>query len=478
MKKIGIIGAGFTGTLTAVQLIRKSGSPLELSIINERETFNTGVAYNPYSKKHLLNVITARMSAFADQPDHFLDWVMQRKSYADSDRNVVANAFLPRKVYGEYLVAIWKEAVHEAQEKKIDIRVIDAVVVDTEVSETGVELMLDTKESMRIDECILATGNHIPRNPTIPDMGFYSSPRYFRNPWLKESVQSVEKEKPILIVGNGLTMVDSVIGLLEEGFEGEIYAISPNGFNILPHRHGGMKYTHLIDELPAQITLFDLLKLVHKHIRMVRDYGVSAEPIIDSLRPHTQKIWRQLSERDKHQFMSRLRHLWGVARHRIPLHTHDKIQNLRIEGKLHVRAGSLRNFEETANGIKVTYFDRKQAELHTFEVARVINCTGPETDLIRMDTSFLKNCLLKGTLAQDSLKLGINTDLGSFRVKYPDGSLHKNLYTIGSSLKGELWETTAVNELRGQAEKLATILTEKLRPEKNQAIFEEIKRKN
>lgn len=478
MKKIGIIGGGFTGTMTAVQLIRKSTYPVEISIVNERETFNTGIAYNPYSKKHLLNVTTARMSAFADQPDHFLDWVMKQSAFSKSDRNVVANAFLPRKVYGEYLIEIWKEAVAEARDKKIGLRVIDAVVVDTEVNDSQVKLLLDTDESILVDECVLATGNHIPRNPGIQNPDFYSSPRYFRNPWLKESVQHIEKNNPVLIVGNGLTMVDTVIGLLEEGFDGEIYAISPNGFNILPHRHSGMKYGHLIDELPAQVTLFDLLKLVHKHIRLVRDYGVSAEPIIDSIRPHTQKIWRQLSERDKHLFMSRLRHLWGVARHRIPLHTHDKIQNLRIEGKLHVRAGSLRNFEETAHGVKVTYFDRKQAELHTFEVARVINCTGPETDLQRMDASFLKNCLLKGTLAQDSLKLGINTDLDSFRVKYPDGTLHKNLYTLGSSLKGELWETTAVNELRGQTEKLATILTEKLRPEINQAIFEEIKRKD
>jgi len=63
--------------------------------------------------------------------------------------------------------------------------------------------------------------------------------------------------------------------------------------------------------------------------------------------------------------------------------------------------------------------------------------------------------LLKGILTQDKLKLGIKTDTESFQVINAEGNPHTNLFTIGSNLKGELWESTAVNELRGQAEKLA-----------------------
>ena len=40
MKKIGIIGGGFSGTMTAVQLITKTPVPLSISIINEKESFN------------------------------------------------------------------------------------------------------------------------------------------------------------------------------------------------------------------------------------------------------------------------------------------------------------------------------------------------------------------------------------------------------------------------------------------------------
>ncbi|HMC98090.1 MAG TPA: FAD/NAD(P)-binding protein, partial [Flavobacteriales bacterium] len=68
VKHIGIIGGGFTGTMTAVQLIERSNGPLEIVILNDRGTFNKGMAYDPYSKDHLLNVTAAKMSAYPDRP--------------------------------------------------------------------------------------------------------------------------------------------------------------------------------------------------------------------------------------------------------------------------------------------------------------------------------------------------------------------------------------------------------------------------
>jgi uncharacterized NAD(P)/FAD-binding protein YdhS len=458
LKKIVIIGGGFTGTMTAVHLLEKSTEPCEIMIINKKDSLNKGTAYNPYSDNQLLNVITGKMSAFADKPDHFLDWVMKKKEFADKDKTLILNAFLPRKLYGEYLSEIWKESLKTAVSKKIKISEIDNYVEDIEIKDDSVFVITGKGEVHKSDYCIIATGNNIPGNPAIKNTGFYKSKNYFKNPWNIESVKDLKNNLPVLIIGNGLTMVDTVFGLLEQGFRGEIFSISNNGFNILPHRHSGLKYSKLTEELKENISLFELLKLVNKHIKTVREFGVSAEPVIDSLRPHTQKIWKSLSEKERKLFMSRLRHLWGVARHRIPLHSHDKIQQLRIEGKLHINAGKILDIIETENGIMTEYFDKKENKIKILYVSRVINCTGPESDLMKLDDSFLKNCLKKGILIQDKLKLGISTDTDSFKVINSSGKMHKNLFTIGSNLKGELWESTAVNELRGQSEKLAGYL--------------------
>jgi uncharacterized NAD(P)/FAD-binding protein YdhS len=303
----------------------------------------------------------------------------------------------------------------------------------------------------------------LPGNPKTKNDSFFKSKNYFQNPWSEDSVKNPDTGKPILIIGSGLTMVDTVIGLIENNFPNSIYSISPNGFNILPHLHPGLKYIRLLEEIPASASLYDVVKLFNKHMKLVRKFGISAEPVIDSLRPVTQKLWQSFSEKEKKFFMKNLRHLWGVARHRIPLHIHERLQNLRTGRKLEIISGRIINITEGSQGIIADYFDKKQGVVNQICVGRVINCTGPETDLLKTENNFLKNLLLKGEIAQDGLKLGINADPVTFRVLNSIGEKQENLYTIGSNLKGVLWESTAVNELRTQGEKLSEFIVNNIK---------------
>ncbi len=455
MKKIGIIGCGFAGTMTAVQIINKSNVPCEIIVIDKQEKLNRGIAYSTSSPKHLLNVIAGKMSAFPENSNHFLEWVMAINEFKNQDKALVTNSFLPRKLYGQYLETIWKDAVALASAKNIKLKVIHDNVTELNISGNGFTIGFNNKTKIEIDQCVLATGNQIPRNPNISNQSFYTSKNYFQNPWQNESVKNTDDNFPILIIGNGLTMVDSVLALLENGFKNEIYSISPNGFNILPHRSTTLKYSKLVEELNEHLSLFDLVKLVNKHLKKAKSIGIPTETVIDSLRPYTQMIWKNLSEKEKLIFMSRLRHLWGVARHRIPMQTYNQLQQLRSENKLHIKSGKIIGFTEFQENIIVEYFDKKEAYTKKIPVSRIINCTGPETDLMNLGENFLKNCLLNGILKQDNLKLGISTNTETFEVIAANGKANPNLFTIGSNLKGELWESTAVNEIRIQAEKLA-----------------------
>lgn len=462
MKRIGIIGGGFTGTMTAIQLIHKLTVPCEILLINENETLSKGVAYNPYSDKHLLNVSAGKMSAYPDNPGHFLDWVISTTAYNDMDRYLLSRSFLPRRLYGEYLVHLWKDACIQAASKNISLSVIQDHVKDLETNKDEITLSFSNQDPLIVDYCIIAAGNAIPGNPKIENSHFYQSKNYFKNPWEAKSVLNIRNDLPVLIIGNGLTMVDTVLGAVEQGFKGRIYSVSPHGFNILPHKGYEIPYSRLIDELIEPLSLHDLVKLVNKHIKRAAKYGIPAEVVIDSLRPHTQKIWSNFSDREKAVFMARLRHLWGVARHRLPLNSYNVIQKLRMEERLHIVAGKLINLHESDNHIQAEYLDKKINQVRRLQVSRVINCTGPETNIMNLENNFLKNCLLKGILVQDPLKLGIRTHIPSFKVIHSNGTAHPNLFAVGTHLKGALWESTAVNELRVQAEDLAQVITEEM----------------
>jgi uncharacterized NAD(P)/FAD-binding protein YdhS len=453
--------------MTAVQLIHKCYGTLKISLISDGETLNRGIAFSPYSKQHLLNVVTQSMSAFPDRPAHFLDWVMSHPDYRNHDRNLIAHSFLPRYLFGEYIHNIWNKAEILAKSKGIIIEVIDAWVTDLEKDAENIIISCSINKRIYCHDVVIASGNQLPRNHPIENHSFYNNAsNYFQNPWNAGAVKNLSNNLPILLIGNGLTMVDTVVGLLENGFTEKIISISPNGFNLLPHRHSGIPYTKMIEEASPYMQMLDWLRLVNKHRKQVRKLGVSAEPIIDSLRAHSQDIWIGLSVQEKAHFLKRLRHLWGVARHRVPLQMHDRLINLRLQGRLEVFAGKVLNMANGGDFVRAELFDKQQNTTRKFDFERVINCSGPESDIEKMDESFLKKCLQKGLLKQDINKLGIEATWPGMQIIDGNGNPHENIYTLGSNLRGVLWESTAVKELREQAVKLADIFKGKILNEK------------
>jgi len=465
MKNICIIGGGFSGVSSAIQLIKKSNN-IKITIINKDETIAKGIAYNPYSSKFLLNVIASKMSIFEDEPNHFLDWVLSKQEYKNEEREILSKSFLSRKLYGDYLNEIWNEYIKVSKTKNIEVEIINDEAVDMEID--GLTIFIFTKNKKKIvsDYCIIATGNDIPKNPSIKNVDFFSSKNYFKNPWDKNSVLNFDKELPILIVGNGLTMVDTILGLLENGFKEKIYSISPNGFNILSHQHIDLKYNKINDEISSKLSLYELVKIVNKHIKNIKKHGITAEPIIDSIRPSVQKIWKNLTLNDKEKFINRLRHLWGVARHRIPQHIKEKIQTLRLNNKLEIISGKLIDIEEFNSYVGIELFDNKANKFIKLKVSRVINCTGPNTKITEnTDEKFLNNCLFKGIIKQDNFHLGICADSNTLQLKNVDDKIYNNIFVIGSLLKGELWETTAINELKKQAINISNNIISEIKKE-------------
>ncbi len=455
MKSLVIIGAGFSGTMTAVHLIRNATAPFRLHMVAGRKGFARGAAYSTWSDKHLLNVTAAGMSAFADRPDHFTDWVTNSGVYRDTDRGLIASAFLPRNLYGEYLESIWEETLTMARVKGIVINRIDLAAVALDASDTGYNVHLEDHSVLGSDLCIIATGNNAPSCPSPVSPVLSGNPRFVSNPWEMDPGLLPERDQPVLIIGNGLTMADTVTGLLDNGFKGIIHTISRHGFSMLPHRHADVAYSNAAAIVNGTGGLHGLAGRIFDQIRTARRFGYTPEPVVNSLRPHVQSIWQGMTNEEKQLFYNRLRPFWDLARHRIPAHVRERILELAEEGKVKLHSGNLTEAAGTPAGISVHYCDKKTNESRTLEVSAVINCTGPAANIAESENLLLKDGLSKGYLVQDNLRLGIEADPITFKVIDNHGRAQERLRTLGPPLKGVLWETTAVREIRVQAEALA-----------------------
>ncbi len=95
---IAIVGAGFCGTVTAVNLLQQPhDEPLRILLI-DRDQHGRGTAYaDDSSYTYLLNVPAGRMSASSADPLDFLRYAQQALPH------VTADDFLPRVLYGQYL---------------------------------------------------------------------------------------------------------------------------------------------------------------------------------------------------------------------------------------------------------------------------------------------------------------------------------------------------------------------------------------
>jgi uncharacterized NAD(P)/FAD-binding protein YdhS len=456
MKVINIVGNGLSGLLVTANLIKKTYSPLFIRLFDPEISKGKGVAYSTLNKNHLLNVTTEKMSAFYEDSLHFFNWVKSLEEYKDVEPEILLKSYLPRKIYGKYLEYIYDETIKTAKHKQCVIMEIHEKVIDIKTVQNTLKNITSNNE-YDADFIVIASGNNLPRNPISEELSYIRNENYFRNPWKEFYTNKIKSNLPILIIGNGLTMVDTVISLSDANIRNKLFSISPNGYGILPHRGNNIAYNFdpITLEHFHKKSLLEMVSFINKERKKIRKLGLSSASLIDAIRPIAQKIWMNLTLDEQKYFLSKLRHKWGVARHRLPIQIHDRIQLLRLTNKLEVIAGKIQNINEENNYFIVNYSKNNSEKLLKLKVSRIINCTGPEQNISLSNNDLLKNMLNKGLLIENKLNLGIDCDPETLLLKNKDGLISSNIYTLGTNLRGVFWESTAVGEIKIQANIIA-----------------------
>lgn len=435
-RRIVIVGAGFSGTLLAVNLLNQTDAHVVL-IEREPKRIGRGVAYSTDEASHLLNVRAGNMSAFPDDSDHFCSWLRAR-GIGD------AQSFVSRHVYGDYLA----ETLDVCRSKYGGrLEIIRGEALSVEESDNAARIHLATGETIIADRLVLSLGNLPPHDPVAGIRKQLSPFGYIADPWSHDIDKDVGAQDAVLIIGTGLTAVDVILRLVSNGFECKIVAMSRRGLR--PHCHvEGLPRPDPVLSRPAQ-TLSGLSKWLRQQ-SLDRDWRLS----VDSIRPITQMIWSSFDLETRQRFLRHARPFWDIHRHRIAPKVADQIDALVVSERLQFVAGKPQRFVEVADKIVVHWRPRGDDTLRQLVAVKIINCTGPQGDVLRSDDPQIVQMLKAGQIRPDALRLGIDTDGYGYVVKR-DGMPSRHIMAVGPMTRSSLWEVVAVPDIRSQASTLA-----------------------
>jgi len=445
-----IIGGGFSGTMLAVHLLQRAPE-LSIAIVDPSNLPGRGLAYGTEYKCHLMNVPAGNMSALSDDPHHFLRWA--REHY---EPWVQPRSFLPRAVYGSYVASLLDRArggTHRSRFRWIQDEVLSVRRVRTQYA-----IELRDGSELLTRSVVLAIGNFPPANPNIPGITD-ATKRYVPFAWSKQALTGIPSHGKVLLVGSGLTSLDLAIGLKARGFNGKIHILSRHG--LIPQRQQLSEAWPQFWSEASPRTTRGLLRLIRQQVRIAAVAGIEWPTVIDNLRPVTSQIWRSLPVPERRRFLRHVRSYWEVHRHRVAPEIGDLIEDLIADGRIEIHGGRITQYREDDRGAEVTYHHRGSGVERSLHVDRVINCTGSESDCRRIESSLLSSLFVQGLAKPDVLALGLDVDTNGALISY-SGNPSRSLFTLGPVRKGFLWETTAVPEIRKQAEALADHIAQHL----------------
>ncbi|HVJ35741.1 MAG TPA: FAD/NAD(P)-binding protein [Terriglobia bacterium] len=450
-RTVAIIGAGFSGALLTLHLLKRCGPEDRVLLIEKNPHFGLGLAYSTGNSNHLLNVRASNMSAFADRPEHFVQWLRDLPpDLADgSQEQPGPNSFVPRGLYGRYIQQLLGDGIwRQGNDSNVFLVSDEAVALHRRQNEAdgtsahGWDVELAVGRRLSVDCAVLAIGNFPPAR---------GQPGIFKDPWDPTALDKLDPQAPVLLIGTGLTMVDTVISLLDAGHHGPIHAISRRG--LLPRMHGAVAQPWHFAAPPQVRTLSKLLREIRTTIREARQVGVDWRAVIDGLRPHTQRLWLDMPMAERRRFLRHLRPWWDVHRHRAAPRIHARIEDAIRRGQLTITPARLGQINPCIGLVEVE-LAQKSGHTGKITVERVIDCSGLQGDFTKLDRPLVRQLLADGHIRPDQLRLSIDTDITG-AVITANGDISEDLYAIGPITKGTFWEIIAVPDIRRSCEQLA-----------------------
>ncbi len=450
---VAIVGGGASGVLTAVHLLGRTTDPgLRVTVYEGSGRVARGIAYGTDDDRHLLNVRARDMSAFPDDPGHLLAWLARTGRAVDPDQ------FLPRTEYSRYLA----DALATVATSRLDVR---ASVVEDIVAEPDGFAIHTGAAIGRAGSVVLAYGNLAPRSLGFGGGDVVDAVWHLPNPWDLDRLRALPLDATVVVVGTGLSSVDTAVTLLGDSPSRHVIMTSRHG--LLPRPHRAQLSTAWVSPIPSgPLTADQLAAVVRGQVEAAGRVGVDWRAVVDGLRTRTQSLWTRLDLGERQRFLDLYAREWEVHRHRMAPQIAARLDGWRRDGRLTVLAGGVESVVAQGDRCLVTFAGSapQQPAPRPVTADAIVNSTGPMTDVSQSRNPLLRALVLRGMVTPDPLGLGLSCT--------PDGQVvdaaglgTAGLYAVGPPRKGALYESTAVPEIREQAAEVARLIVDESRPQ-------------
>lgn len=433
VKDLLIIGDGFSAAVALIHLLRQGINCQSITILGQR-TLGRGNAYDCISSSFRLNVREDLPIIFSEDPLHFARWANHH--IVDPAAKTSAGYFYRRSDFGTYMSQLVN---HQLNGKAINHIQGEAY----QISECDGQWRIELKSGKRINAkaIILATGNATPNWPCPLRIEHVSRQLTFtENPWPGHYLRQIPIKDHVLLLGGGLTALDAINGLVEQGHEGQVSVISPRA--LFPPSQAPWSRIHE-PQWPHPITPVRLVRFMRRYLPNTPTDQSQWQSAWEELRPNLNQIWQGLGAHQRRILMKRFGWLWNLYRFRASPQTIAAYHQLRDQQQIEFRCGRAKEIIIRDRAIHVM--------LNHGEVVsgqHLVNCTGVARDLL------LDRLIQDAIASPDALKSSIAID-PQLSVLDPKGKAYRNLWMIGPATMGSLGDVIAASAIAKQAEQLA-----------------------
>jgi uncharacterized NAD(P)/FAD-binding protein YdhS len=452
MADVAVIGGGAAGAAAFGELLAQFDGGTVHWIVGQHAP-GRGVAYATSDDRHLLNVRAAAMGVFQEHGEDFIQHASRQLG------QVKGTDFLPRRMFGDFIQAQVGARIDAARRAGRSFRIHPGSAREiVSRGSDGHAVRVGADRWIEVSDVVLAVGALAQRPLRTVSTTALTGGAYELDPWRLD--RHPQPPRRVMVIGTGLTAVDTLLSAAVRWPHAELVAVS---------RHGLLPFTHSIlplaayaqqEALNGDLLACDGPAAMFRRVRRAIEQADDTEwrSIIDGMRPINAQLWQGLTHARRRQFLRHARWVWEAARHRMAPATGEAIYQLQEEGRLQVFAARVLDVDG-ASPLQVTLRERSTQLVSTLEADLVIQATGLDTAVAYGAHELLSQLLRDGLAVADALQLGL--------LAQPDGQLTDahgqplpGLHAMGSLLRGNLWECTAMPEIRVAAHRLAVRLAQ------------------